>query len=313
MKLATTNKSTAGLQMRRKQQAKLFLLVLPFLILLALFTYVPLFGWSYAFVKYVPGKSVFASQWMGLEYFKLIATMYGENFLLVLRNTFALSALNILSTVFPVLVAVLLTLLRSKRYSKVCQTILSIPYFISWVLVYSVVFLVIASDTSAYNTAMQNLGLASGPVNILAKADCAWITQICIYLWKNVGYNSIIYLSAISSIDPELYEAADIDGANRFQKVMHVMLPGLSSTYIVMLMLAICNMLSNGFEQYWLFGNGMTLEYLEVFDTYVYRVGIVNGLFSLSTAFGIFKTLVSVVILTAANYGAKLLRGQSIF
>ena len=312
MKLAIKNTSPS-LRMRRTRQAKLFLLVLPFLILLALFTYVPLFGWSYAFVKYVPGKSVFESTWMGLEYFKLIGTMYGENFLLVLRNTFALSGLNILSTVFPVLVAILITLLRNRRYSKACQTIISIPYFISWVLVYSVVFLVVASDTSAYNTAMQKLRLADGPVNILAMSEGAWFVQICIYLWKNVGYNSIIYLSAISSIDPELYEAADIDGANRFQKVVHVMLPGMSSTYIVMLMLAICNMLSNGFEQYWLFGNGMTLEYLEVFDTYVYRVGIVNGLFSLSTAFGIFKTVVSVFILTAANYGAKLLRGQSIF
>ncbi len=310
--MATQNTSP-GLRTRRTQQAKLFLLVLPFLILLALFTYVPLFGWSYAFVKYVPGKSVFESTWMGLEYFKLIGTMYGENFLIVLRNTFALSGLNILSTVFPVLVAILITLLRSKRYSKACQTIISIPYFISWVLVYSVVFLVVASDTSAYNTAMQKLHLADGPVNILAMSEGAWFVQICIYLWKNVGYNSIIYLSAISSIDPELYEAADIDGANRFQKVLHVMIPGMSSTYVVMLMLAICNMLSNGFEQYWLFGNGMTLEYLEVFDTYVYRVGIVNGLFSLSTAFGIFKTIVSIFILTAANYGAKLLRGQSIF
>ena len=310
--MATKNRSI-GLHTRRKQQAKLLLLILPFLLLLALFTYVPLFGWSYAFVKYVPGKSVFESTWMGLEYFKLIGTMYGENFLLVLRNTFALSGLNILSTVFPVLVAILITLLRNRRYSKTCQTIISIPYFISWVLVYSVVFLVVASDTSAYNTVMQRLHLAEGPVNILAMTDGAWFVQICIYLWKNVGYNSIIYLSAISSIDPELYEAADIDGANRFQKVLHVMLPGMSSTYIVMLMLAICNMLSNGFEQYWLFGNGMTLEYLEVFDTYVYRVGIVNGLFSLSTAFGIFKTIVSVLIPTVANYGAKLLRGQSIF
>ena len=238
--MATQNTSP-GLRTRRTQQAKLFLLVLPFLILLALFTYVPLFGWSYAFVKYVPGKSVFESTWMGLEYFKLIGTMYGENFLIVLRNTFALSGLNILSTVFPVLVAILITLLRSKRYSKACQTIISIPYFISWVLVYSVVFLVVASDTSAYNTAMQKLHLADGPVNILAMSEGAWFVQICIYLWKNVGYNSIIYLSAISSIDPELYEAADIDGAGPVRKFVKITWPMLSPTTFFILITTMIN------------------------------------------------------------------------
>ena len=308
-----TNRRPSNANPYRRQQTQVILLLLPFLVLLALFTYVPLFGWSYAFVKYVPGKSVFNSNFVGLKYFRLIFTDYGENFLLVLRNTFVLSGMNILSTVFPVLLAILITLLRNRHYSKICQTIVSSPDFISWVLVYSVIFLVIASDTSAYNTITLRLGLASSSTNILSLTKPAWIVQICIYLWKNMGYNSIIYLSAISSIDQELYEAADIDGANRFQKVVHVMIPGLSSTYVVMLMLAICNMLSNGFEQYWLFGNGMTLDKLEVFDTYVYRVGIVNGLYSLSTAFGIFKTLVSVLILTLANQGSKLLRGETIF
>lgn len=303
----------AQVSAKKKQQIKLFLMFLPFIVLIFVFAYLPLFGWSYAFVKYVPGKPLFKSTFVGLKYFELIFTEYGESFLKVLRNTFVMSGMGVISTVFPVILAIMVTLLRNKHYSKICQTIVSIPYFISWVLVYSVVFLVVASDMSAFNTIMLKLGVLKESTNILTQKDPAWFTQICIYLWKNVGYSSIIYLSAISSIDQELYEAADIDGANRFQKVLHVMLPGLSSTYVVMLMLSICNMLSNGFDQYWLFSNGITLDKLEVFDTFVYRIGIQNGLYSLSTALGIFKTVVSIVILTFANRGSKLLRGETIF
>lgn len=298
---------------KKKRQVKLFLMLFPFLILLALFTYVPLYGWGYAFVKYVPGKSIFNCTWVGLQYFKYIFSDYSADFARIMRNTLALSGLSIICTVIPVITAIMLSMMKLKNYSRFIQTIIAIPYFISWVLVYSVVFFVLASENSAFNSIMINLGIINRPVNFLANTNTAWINQTLINMWKNVGYNTIIYISAMSSISQDLYEAADIDGASRLQKIIHITIPGIISTYLVLLMLAVSNMLSNGFDQYYLFANGNTINKLDVFDTYVYRMGIGNGLYSLSTAFGIFKSVVSIIILSAANGISKLLRDESMF
>lgn len=193
------------------------------------------------------------------------------------------------------------------------QTGTSIPNFISWVLVYSIVFMLLSSESSALNNILMGLGLVKEPVNPLTNAKHAWLIQVAIGAWKTLGYNAIIYLSAIISIDQELYQAADVDGANTWQKIVHVTVPGLLSTFFVLLLLAISNMLSNGFDQYWLLGNGMTWDKLEVFDTYVYRMGIKNMEYSLATAMGIFKSVVSIILLSFANWASKRLRGESIF
>ena len=193
------------------------------------------------------------------------------------------------------------------------QTGTSIPNFISWVLVYSIVFMLLSSESSALNNILMGLGLVKEPVNPLTNAQHAWLIQVAIGAWKTLGYNAIIYLSAITSIDQELYQAADVDGANTWQKIVHVTVPGLLSTFFVLLLLAISNMLSNGFDQYWLLGNGMTWDKLEVFDTYVYRMGIKNMEYSLATAMGIFKSVVSIILLSFANWASKRLRGESIF
>ena len=187
------------------------------------------------------------------------------------------------------------------------------PNFISWVLVYSIVFMLLSSESSALNNILMGLGLVKEPVNPLTNAKHAWLIQVAIGAWKTLGYNAIIYLSAITSIDQELYQAADVDGANTWQKIVHVTVPGLLSTFFVLLLLAISNMLSNGFDQYWLLGNGMTWDKLEVFDTYVYRMGIKNMEYSLATAMGIFKSVVSIILLSFANWASKRLRGESIF
>ncbi len=188
-----------------------------------------------------------------------------------------------------------------------------IPNFISWVLVYSIVFMLLSSENSALNNILMGLGLISSPVNPLTDVDHAWAVQVSINVWKTLGYNAIIYLSAITSIDQELYQAADVDGANNWQKILHVTIPGLLSTFFVLLLLAISNMLSNGFDQFWLLGTGMTWDKLEVFDTYVYRMGIRNMEYSLATAMGIFKSVVSILLLSFANFASKRLRGNSIF
>ena len=170
-----------------------------------------------------------------------------------------------------------------------------------------------AEDTALYGCTEfcdHKLKVWSAPLTDL---NHAWTIQVAIGVWKSLGYNAIIYLSAITSIDQELYEAADVDGANAWQKVLHVTVPGLLPTFFVLLLLAISNMLSNGFEQFWLLATGMTWDKLEVFDTYVYRMGIKNMEYSLATAMGIFKSIVSILLLTFANVASKKLRGVSIF
>lgn len=297
---------------KRKRKIKLVLFLLPFLVLVGIFAYVPIFGWVYAFIDYTPGVAIADSPFVGLKYFKMVFSG-ASDFWKVLRNTLGISILNILFSVVPAIFAIMISQVRSRRFSRTVQTLTSIPNFISWVLVYSIVFMLVGSEESALNTLIGVFGLSSEPLNILTNADAAWFVQVVITLWKTTGYNAILYLSAITSIDSELYNAADVDGASNWQKILHVTIPGLLPTFFVLLLLAISNMLSNGFEQFWMFGNGMTWDQLEVFDTYVYRLGIQNMEYSFSTALGIFKSIVSILLLTGANLASKKLRGESIF
>lgn len=296
---------------KQKKKIKLVLLLLPFMVMVALFSYVPLFGWSYAFIDFTPGVSVFKSDFVGLKYFQRIFTN-SKDFITVMRNTLVISFLNICCSVLPAIFAIAISQVRSKRFAKMVQTGTSIPNFISWVLVYFIAFMLLSSEDSMINTILRNLGVDK-TVNILADEAHAWTIQVGINLWKVLGYNAIIYLSAITSIDQELYQAAEVDGANTWQQIIHITVPGLLSTFFVLLLLAVSNMLSNGFEQFWLMGNSMTWDKLEVFDTYVYRMGIKNMEYSLATAMGIFKSVVSILLLTFANWSSKKLRGESIF
>jgi ABC-type polysaccharide transport system permease subunit len=280
--------------------------------MVVIFNYVPIFGWIYAFINYKPGVPLSKSTFVGLRYFVRIFTGVGD-FWPVLRNTLVISLINICLSVVPAIFAIMISQVKSRRYSSSVQTFASIPYFISWVLVFSVVFYLVGSQESGVNKLLMKLHLVPEPISILTDVNIAWGVQACIVLWKTMGYNAIIYLAAMSGIDQELYQAADVDGANNFQKILHVTVPGIIPTYFVLLMLAIANMLSNGFEQFWLFGNGLTWDALEVLDTYVYRMGIQNVEFSFAIALGIFKTIVSIVLLSVANMVSKFIRSESIF
>ena len=296
--MQTAGKAKNQLTGRQKKKIRLVLLLLPFMIFVLIFNYAPLLGWSYAFVDFKPGVSVFDSEFVGLKYFqKIVANP--KDFLNLMRNTLCISFLNICCSVLPAIFAIAISQLKNKRYAKMVQTGTSIPNFISWVLVYSIVFMLLSSESSALNNILMGLGLVKEPVNPLTNAKHAWFIQVAIGAWKTLGYNAIIYLSAITSIT--------------WQKIVHVTVPGLLSTFFVLLLLAISNMLSNGFDQYWLLGNGMTWDKLEVFDTYVYRMGIKNMEYSLATAMGIFKSVVSIILLSFANWASKRLRGDSIF
>jgi len=180
-------------------------------------------------------------------------------------------------------------------------------------LVYSLFFALFNTNNGAVNSILFSLNLIKEPTNILINTDVAWFFQVGVAMWKSTGWSAIIYFAAISGIDQELYDAANVDGAGNFMKTLHITIPGILPTYYVLLLLSIANMLSNGFEQYYIFQNAKTVSRLEVLDTYIFKIGLAQLQFSLSTAMGMFKSVVSITLLTIANFTSKLIRGDSIF
>jgi len=230
----------------------------------------------------------------------------------VMRNTFVITFSSVILQPLPAVFAIFLSEMNSKYFKKTIQTLTTLPNFISWILVYSIFFAAFSIDDGFVNSILLSLKLIDKPFNVLANGDAAWYFQICIQIWKNVGFVSIIYFASISGIDSELYDAVKMDGAGRYRKILHVVVPGVAPTFIVLLLLSISNILSNGFEQYYVFMNAMVQDKLQVFDYYTYRIGITMNEYSFSTALGIFKTVVSVALLFSVNFISKKVRGESI-
>ena len=249
---------------------------------------------------------------VGLRYFKMIFAG-GSQILPVLRNTLVLGGLIIAAMPIPVVFAILLSQMKSVRLSKVTQTISTLPYFISFILLYAVCFALFSVDDGMINVLLLKLKLISEPYDLLADANVAWITQTCLHLFKNTGYGAIVYIAAISSIDTELYDAADVDGANRFQEIWNITIPGILPTFFVMLLFSIAGILTaSGFDQYYVFKNPLVVGKIDVIDTYTYNIGIKGNSYAFATAIGMTKSLVSIVLLFAANALSKLVRGTGV-
>lgn len=289
---------------------KLLLLAMPFLLFVLAFCYVPLLGWVYAFFDYKPGISIMDSKFIGLKVFRDILDNPSD-LLRVLRNTLTLSLMGIITSPLAMVFAIMLNEIRSKRLRKLVQTTATLPNFISWIVVFALCFAIFTED-GMFNNLIRLMGGTPPATNILGNNDAAWFFQWGIATWKTLGWNAIIYMAAISGIDSELYDAAHVDGANRFQTIMNVTVPGLYSTYFVLLLLAISNMLSNGFDQYFVFYNPLTADKLEVLDYYVFKVGVLTNNYPMSIALGMCKTIVSITLLFTANTISKRLRGTSI-
>ena len=299
---------------KKKERRKLALIAVPFVLFVILFNYVPLAGWAIAFFKYYPGVPLNKLEFVGLNNFR--AFFYNkQQVLMVLRNTFVLSGLMILMLPLPALFAILLNEMRHLKYKKLVQTFSTIPYFISYVLLYLAFVTILSPSDGMLNTILVNrLHILKQPLNVLTNENIAWSVQTFTYLFKNLGYNAILYLSAIAGIDTQLYEAAEVDGAERFAKIRYITIPGLIPTFVVLLVLAIGSALSGaGFEQYYVFGNAMILDKVEVLDTYTYKMGIVQGNYGFGTAMSMMKSLLSVGLLVFSNGLVKKLRGSSIF
>ncbi|GHT57034.1 sugar ABC transporter permease [Spirochaetia bacterium] len=300
---------------RRKQGFQLFLISVPFLAAYLVFSYLPLFGWTYAFFDYRAGLKLFNTPFAGFKYFTSMVSnsVLKADVLRVLVNTFGISGLGILTSFLPMFFAIALSEIRTNKYRRVVQTITTIPNFISWVIVYSLAFVLFSVNDGVVNKVFVDLGIFEGPYNFLASDKHVWLTMWAWGTWKGLGWSSIIYYATITGIDAELFEAATVDGANRIQRITHITIPSLMPTFSVLLLLSISNFLNSGTDQYYVFQNAMNRQHIEVLDLYVYNRGFVGRDIPFSIAVGILKTLVSVTLLFAANGISKLIRKESIF
>ena len=295
------------------QGKRMFLYMLPFLLLCFAFSYFPLHGWIYSFYDYKPPLKLSQCNFMGLRWFKMIFVNPAQvrQLFIVMRNTFAMSFLNIATSVLPLFFAVFLNEIKCKWFRKMVQTLTTIPNFISWVLVHAVAFCLF-SNTGMVNTVLQNLGVILKPIKFLDSDSHTYIAMLLWSTWKGLGWGAIMYLASIAGIDQEMYEAARVDGAGRFQLMRYITLPELMPTYFVMLMLSVANFLNNGMDQYFVFQNAFNKAHIQVLDLYVYNIGMTGSSLSLATAISMLKSLISVTLLMAVNRISKKIRGVSL-
>ena len=291
---------------------KMFLYIVPFLLLSLLFSYYPLYGWIYAFFDYKPPRPFSWDDFVGLKWFaSLVENEIKINQLIqVMKNTFAMSGISLLTSWLPMIFAVFLSELRCVPFRKFVQTVTTIPNFSSWVLVYSVAYCLFNS-TGMMNTLLQTLGITTEPILFLQSSEHVWLTMWLWLTWKNLGWSAIMYIAAISGIDDEMYQAAKVDGASRMQMIWYITIPSLLPTYFVLLMLSIANFLNNGMEQYYVFQNAFNKEHIQVLDLYVYNTAMGSGSYSVSVAISMLKSVVSLILLFFANSMSKLIRGES--
>lgn len=290
-----------------------FLFILPGVLLVLIFSYLPLWGWSFAFFQYRPGRALFDCDFVGWDNFTQLFgnAVMRKNLIRVLKNTFGIHFLGYVFSPLPMLFAVLLSEIRSKKFQKLVQTFTTLPHFISWVIMFSLALSMFGSN-GLFNTVLKDLGISAN-VNFLNSDKHVWLAQVLLQQWKGLGWSAIIYFAAIAGLDQELYEAAMVDGAGRWAKIRYITIPLLIPTYFVLLIMSIGNFLNTGVDQYLAFGNALNKEYIEVLDLYVYNLGIGSGQISFSVAVGVMKSLVAVVLFATANFASKKIRGTSVF
>lgn len=267
------------------------------------FYYLPLVGWITAFQDFKPARGILGSEFVGLEKFKFLFS--DKEFILTIRNTFAMGFINLVATfIMAIVFAILLNEMASKGGKKVVQTISYLPHFLSWIVVTGILHDAL-SGSGIINQLLVNLNIIDQPINFFAHEPYFWPIVAFANVWKETGWNAIIYLAAITSIDPSLYEAAAIDGAGRWAKIKNVTLPGIKPTIMILLLMNIGNVLNAGFEVQYLLGNGLVKNVSQTIDIYVLTWGISQHDFSLGTAAGIFKSVVSIALILFFNHMAK--------
>lgn len=287
----------------------IYLMLLPVMAYYIVFRYAPMYGITIAFKDYNIFKGVFGSSWVGLDVFKKIFA--NKNFWSAIKNTFLLNFVS-LAVSFPltILVSLMLNELTGVRFKKITQSILYLPHFISWVVVAGIATNLFALQDGAINSALQRMGFSQIP---FLSSEGWWIfTYVVCHVWKEIGWGTIIYLAALTGVDETLYEAAYLDGATKFQRLVYITLPSIKSVIVTMLILSLSKMMSIGLDAPLLLGNTKVMGVSEVISTYTYRIGIQKAQYSESTAIGLFQSVVNIVILIAADKFAKAIGEEGI-
>ncbi|MZQ85462.1 ABC transporter permease subunit [Paenibacillus sp. 5J-6] len=305
---------------RFKQQKMLHLFVGLGMIFLLIFSYTPMFGIIMAFKDYSISsgiKGIFTSEWVGLKYFDEFVHDY--QFGTIVRNTLMLSLLKVIFTFpAPIIFAIMLNEVKNMAFKRFVQTVSYLPHFISWVVVVSLAFFFLSTDVGLVNKALLGLGLIDKQLDILTNANYFWGLAVGSVMWKEMGWWTIIFLAAITGINPALYEAAQIDGAGRLARIRHITIPGMKGTIIVVLILTIGSILGGGlggsnFEQAYLLGNTINNPTSEIVQTYAFKVGLRDGRFSYAAAIDLIQSVISVVLIFSSNYIAKRKSDSSLF
>ena len=288
-----------------KQIAKnklLYLMIAPGLIYLFIYKYVPMYGLIISFQNYKPYLGISGSEWVGFEHFRRLFT--SPDFWMILKNTLVLFGLQLfIFFPIPIIIALMLNEIRRNYYKRAIQTLIYLPHFMSWVVVVSISYVLLTLDGGIINGVLEYFGFQ--PINFLL--DSTWFRPMYIIqiIWREAGWGTIIFLAAIASVDPQLYEAAKIDGANRFRQIWHITLPAIKSVIVILLILKIGDVLELGFEHVYLLMNSTNRHVAEIFDTYVYVAGLRQGQFSYATAVGFFKGFIGLALVVFANWLAK--------
>lgn len=297
-------RSTKRLRMvrRLKKHYWFYLMMLPGLLFFIVYKYMPMWGILISFQDYQPFLGMLGSKWVGVKHY---ATFFqDETFWMLFRNTFILATYNIVFFFpLPIIISLMLNEVRKESYKRIVQTLIYIPHFVSWVVVAGISFLFLSSQGGIFNSLLESAGRE--PINFLLSKE--WFRTVITsqVMWKETGWGTIIFLAALAGVDPGLYEAAKIDGASRWRQMWHITLPAIRSTIIILLILRLGHFMDTGFEQIFLMVNAMNREVGEVFDTYVYSMGISQGKLSYSTAVGVFKSTVGLVLVVGSNWLSK--------
>ena len=288
----------------------LYLMVLPGMLALIIFRYVPMYGVLMAFEKYMPAKGILGSKWVGFQHF--VNFFHSPYFGRLLGNTFMLGIVTLVFTFpAPILLALLLNEVRNPRFKRVTQTISYVPYFISTVIVVGLLKDMTSTNDGIINTAIVALG--GQKIDFFASPQWFRPLYVISSIWSGIGYNSIIYLAAISGINPELYESAVLDGASRMKQAIHITIPCISSTIVILLIFAVGGIVGNDYQKILLMQSPLTYETSDVISTYVYREGILGGSYSYTTAINLFTSLISLFFILVTNWVARKAGESSIF
>jgi ABC-type polysaccharide transport system permease subunit len=291
---------------RKRKAWGLFFLALPLMILVILFSYVPLAGWGLSFLEYRPGVPILKNTFVGFKNFELV--LKGRDLGRVMKNTVIFSGLGFILMVVPVIFALLLNEIGSRGFRRAAQTISTLPHFLSWVIVFSLSFAMFGTE-GLVNQILTPLGLQQ---SVLNNPQSVYWFQSILGQWKGVGWSAIIYIAAITGIDQELYEAATVDGAGRLRCAWHITVPGLMPTMLVLALLNIAGFVNTGTDQHFVFRNASIMDNIETLDLYTYRLGMQLFDYSYATAVGIFKSVISITLLFITNNVARRVRGDPI-